>query len=91
MKQQSLASLTYEGMKKRTKREKFLNEMARVVPWERLEKLVEPYYPKVGKGRPPKGLWVIPKGHKCCGYIACNNGTGCPTRGLERRCTTWSR
>jgi hypothetical protein len=34
MKQQSLVSLTYEGMKKRTKREKFLNEMEQVVPWE---------------------------------------------------------
>lgn len=59
MKQQSLASLTYEGVKKRTKREKFLNEMARVVPWERLEGLIEPYYPKVGKGRPPIGLKVM--------------------------------
>lgn len=59
MKQQSLASLTYEGMKKRTKREKFLNEMDRVVPWERLEKLIEPYYPTVGNGRPPRGLKVM--------------------------------
>jgi IS5 family transposase len=59
MKQQSLASLTYEGMKKRTKREKFLQEMNRVVPWERLERLIEPYYPKVGNGRPPRGLKVM--------------------------------
>jgi IS5 family transposase len=59
MKQQSLASLTYEGMKKRTKREKFLKEMEQVVPWERLEKLIEPYYPRVGKGRPPRGLKVM--------------------------------
>ncbi len=59
MKQQSLASLTYEGMKKRTKREKFLNEMEQVVPWERLEQLIEPHYPRVGKGRPPRGLKVM--------------------------------
>lgn len=59
MKQQSLASLTYEGMKKRTKREKFLNEMEHVVPWERLQGLVEPYYPKAGKGRQPMGLNVM--------------------------------
>jgi IS5 family transposase len=59
MKQQSLASLTYEGMKKRTKREKFLKEMEQVVPWERLEKLIEPHYPRVGKGRPPRGLKVM--------------------------------
>lgn len=38
MKQQSLASLAYEGMRG-TKREKFLNEMERVVPWEWLRRL----------------------------------------------------
>jgi transposase, IS5 family len=43
MKRQSLASLTYEGMKKRAKREKFLNDTGQVVPWERLLKLIEPY------------------------------------------------
>lgn len=59
MKQQSLASLTYEGMKKRTKREKFLQEMARVVPWGRLERLVEPHYPRAGNGRQPRGLKVM--------------------------------
>lgn len=59
MKQQSLASLTYEGMKKRTKREKFLSEMEQVIPWERLLKLIEPHYPKAGKGRQPIGLNVM--------------------------------
>lgn len=59
MKQQSLASLTYEGMKKRTKRERFLNEMEQVVPWERLLGLIEPHYPKAGKGRQPMGLNVM--------------------------------
>ena len=39
-----------------TKRQKFLNEMEQIVPWERLEKLIEPYYPKKGNGRPPKPL-----------------------------------
>ena len=46
-------------MKKRAKREKFLQEMGRLVPWERLEGLIEPHYPKVGKGRPPRGLKVM--------------------------------
>jgi transposase, IS5 family len=54
MKQQSLTLLTYGGMKKRSKREKFLNEMDGVVPWAMLEGLNEPYYPKVGKGCPPR-------------------------------------
>lgn len=53
MKQTSFASLSYENKKVTTKREKFLNEMERVVPWKRLLRLIEPYYPKAGKGRPP--------------------------------------
>lgn len=44
MKQQSFASLTYQNKKITTKREKFLNEMEQVVPWERLVKLIEPHY-----------------------------------------------
>ena len=36
-----------------TKREKFLAEMDVVVPWSRLLKRIEPYYPKKGNGRPP--------------------------------------
>jgi IS5 family transposase len=37
-----------------TRREKFLAEMERVVPWVRLETLIEPLYPMSGRvGRPP--------------------------------------
>ena len=53
MKQLSFATLTYQHKKIITKREKFLNEMGKVVPWERLLKRIEPHYPKAGKGRPP--------------------------------------
>ena len=45
-----------EKYKKPTKREKFLAEMERVVPWKELYSLIEPFYPKAGKGRPPVGL-----------------------------------
>ena len=45
MKQMSFASLEYAGKKRRTRREKFLGEMQRVVPWTRLMALVEPHYP----------------------------------------------
>jgi IS5 family transposase len=45
-------------MKKRTKREKFLNETEQAVPWERLLKLIGPHYLKADKGRQPKGLGV---------------------------------
>jgi hypothetical protein len=57
MKQRSFASLEYTGKKRQTRREKFLGEMQRVVPWSRLEALIEPHYPKSGRvGRPPIGV-----------------------------------
>ena len=55
--QKTLANAsTFEKYKKPTKREKFLAEMERVVPWKELYSLIEPFYPKAGKGRPPVGL-----------------------------------
>jgi IS5 family transposase len=57
MKQTSFSSAEHAGKKRKTRREKFLAEMETVVPWGRLEALVEPHYPKSGKvGRPPIGL-----------------------------------
>jgi IS5 family transposase len=57
MKQTSFASLEYAGKKRQTRREKFLSEMERVVPWARLIALIEPHYPSSGRvGRPPIGV-----------------------------------
>lgn len=43
--------------KKRTRREKFLAEMERIVPWVRLIAVIEPLYPKSGRvGRQPIGV-----------------------------------
>ena len=55
-KQMSVAQSEYEGKKKVTRRERFLAEMDAVVPWERLEGVIEPYYPKARRGRPPIGI-----------------------------------
>jgi transposase, IS5 family len=54
--QMSFAQSEYAGKKKVTRREKFLGEMERVVPWTRLVALIEPHYPKGRRGRPPMGL-----------------------------------
>jgi len=55
--QKTLASAsTFGKYKKSTKREKFLAEMERVVPWKELYALIDPSYPKAGKDRPPVGL-----------------------------------
>ena len=57
MKQTSFASLEYAGKKRQTRREKFLGEMDRVVPWPRLIALIQPHYPSSGRvGRPPIGV-----------------------------------
>ena len=52
----SFAQSEYAGKKKVTRREKFLGEMERVVPWKRLVALLQPYYPTGRRGRPPIGL-----------------------------------
>lgn len=57
MKQMWFASAEFAGKKRQTRREQFLAEMNTVVPWARLEALIEPHYPKSGKvGRPPIGV-----------------------------------
>ena len=54
MKQRSFASLNFESKKKPTRRERFLGEMDKVVPWADLLALIEPSYPTSGRrGRPP--------------------------------------
>ena len=51
--------------KKQTKREKFLSEMDKVVPWQLLIDLIEPFYPKTGSkgGRPPYPLATMLRIH----------------------------
>lgn len=57
MHQRSFASAEFALKKKRTRREVFLAEMDRVVPWARLEAVIEPLYPKSGRvGRQPIGV-----------------------------------
>src|SRR4051812_35069143 len=61
MDQLSFASLDFAAKKKRTKRDVFLAEMAAVVPWDVLEALIEPHYPRAGPqgGRLPFPLPVM--------------------------------
>ena len=53
MKNMTFASLVYDNKKKKTRREKFLEEMENVIPWEELLEEITPYYPKAGNGRQP--------------------------------------
>ena len=55
--QQTFAEATFEQYRKSTRRERFLDEMNRVVPWTELVAVIEPVYPKAdGPGRPPVGV-----------------------------------
>src|SRR6266705_1631830 len=57
MKQRTLAMMTgFEQYTRKTRRAIFLEEMEQVVPWRELCALVEPHYPKPGKGRPAVGV-----------------------------------
>lgn len=54
MNQRSFASAEFASKKKRTRRDKFLAEMERVVPWARLIAVIDPLYPTSGRvGRQP--------------------------------------
>jgi len=60
MRQVTLASQgSFERYGKKTRREKFLEEMDEIMPWAQLQSLIEPYYPKEGNGRPPVGLGIM--------------------------------
>ncbi|MDR3644781.1 MAG: transposase [Clostridia bacterium] len=57
--QQTFGDIEYNGKKKKTRRELFLEQMEDIVPWKRWVDLIEPYYPKGRHGRPPKGIEVM--------------------------------
>jgi IS5 family transposase len=56
LKHPSFASLVCEGKKKQTRKETFLTEMNRIIPWKKLTRLIEPHYPKGVNGRLPMGV-----------------------------------
>ncbi|TLY53232.1 MAG: IS5 family transposase [Gammaproteobacteria bacterium] len=63
MSQMSFGDAEYAGKRKRTRREVFLAEMEQVVPWLALESLIEPVYPKAGRGRHPYALQTMLRIH----------------------------
>ena len=56
--QATLADVGFQTYRKATRRDVFLAEMERVIPWDELCAVIEPYYPKEpdGAGRRPVGL-----------------------------------
>lgn len=57
MRQKSLSPDGFDKYRKTTKKEKFLSEMDKIIPWKELTEVVEPFYPKPqGAGRRPIGI-----------------------------------
>ncbi|MHC1758347.1 MAG: IS5 family transposase [Negativicutes bacterium] len=54
-KQTSFSEVEYNGKKRQTRRDLFLNKMDTLVPWQEWLALIEPHYPKGDRGRPPIG------------------------------------
>ncbi|MHC1759000.1 MAG: IS5 family transposase [Negativicutes bacterium] len=54
-KQTSFSEAEYNGKKRQTRRDLFLNKMETLVPWQEWLALIEPHYPQGDRGRPPIG------------------------------------
>jgi IS5 family transposase len=52
----SFSQAEFAAKKKTTRREKFLLRLESVIPWVKLPAVIEPFYPKGERGRPPVGL-----------------------------------
>src|SRR5690606_32240129 len=63
MTQLSFSDAEHAGKRKRTRREIFLEEMEQVVPWQLLLALLEPHYPKAGRGRHPYAMETMLRIH----------------------------
>ena len=54
--QTTFAQAEFAAKKKTTRREAFLARMEEVIPWPQLLAVIQPFYPKGERGRPPIGL-----------------------------------
>jgi IS5 family transposase len=51
--QLTFADCEFNNKRRKTRKEVFLARMNELMPWEQLEAVIEPFYPKVGNGRRP--------------------------------------
>ena len=60
---QHVSDLEYDGKKRKTRREIFLERMDSLIPWGQIEERIRPFYPKAGRGRRPYELSVMLRIH----------------------------
>lgn len=61
--QPTFADLEFENKKHKTRRQRFLERMEELIPWERLEERIRPHYFKAERGRRPYPLSVMLRVH----------------------------
>ena len=63
MHQPTFATVEHAQKKRKTRRQRFLERIDALVPWEELEARIAPYDPKAGRGRRPYPLEVLLRIH----------------------------
>lgn len=61
--QLTFADSEFNQKRRRTRKEIFLGRMDKLIPWKRLESIIEPHYPKAGNGRRPYPLSTMLRIH----------------------------
>ena len=61
--QLTFADSEYNHKRRQTRKEIFLGRMELLIPWQRLESVIEPHYPKAGNGRRPYPLATMLRIH----------------------------
>jgi transposase, IS5 family len=61
--QLTFADSEFNQKRRRTRKEIFLGRMDKLIPWKRLEAIIEPHYPKAGNGRRPYPLTTMLRIH----------------------------
>jgi len=54
--QMNFTDLEYSNRKRQTKREKFLQKMEEIIPWDTWIQMIVPFYPSGKRGRPVRGI-----------------------------------
>lgn len=85
MTQMDFSDAEYADKRKQARREKFLADMEHVLPWNALLALIEPVYPKAGKGRRPHPIKMMLRIHLC------RIGSVTAIRRWKKRCMKWRR
>jgi transposase, IS5 family len=71
MNQLSFADSEFTSKRRKTRTELFLGRMDELIPWQKLEAQIEPFYSKAGNGRRPYPLATMLR----YAFTLCKTGT----------------